>query len=60
VNLGQLVSRPLPQSRWNYRFDAVLDGHPYDENVRLALQELRGRSRKLLVTGVYPAEEEDV
>ncbi|HEY3183244.1 MAG TPA: prephenate dehydratase domain-containing protein [Gaiellaceae bacterium] len=59
VNLVQLVSRPLPRSRWNYRFDAVLDGHPYDDNVRLALQELRGRSRKLLVTGCYPAEEEN-
>jgi prephenate dehydratase len=58
VNLGQLVSRPLPHSRWNYRFDAVLDGHPYDDNVRLALQELRGRSQRLLVTGCYPAEEE--
>jgi prephenate dehydratase len=59
INLVQLVSRPLPHSRWNYRFDAVLDGHPYDENVRAGLEELRGLTRKLLVTGCYPAEEED-
>jgi prephenate dehydratase len=59
INLVQLVSRPLPHSRWNYRFDAVLDGHPYDENVRAGFAELRGLTRRLLITGCYPAEEED-
>ena len=30
VNLVQLVSRPLPNSPWRYRFDVVLDGHVFD------------------------------
>ena len=42
VNLVQLVSRPLPNSPWRYRFDVVLDGHVYDEHVGPALIELRG------------------
>jgi len=55
VNLVQLVSRPLPHRRWRSRFDAVLDGHPYDENVRAAFEELRGLTRELRVTGSYAA-----
>jgi prephenate dehydratase len=58
VNLVQLVSRPLPQSRWRYRFDAVLDGHPLDDNVRAALGELRAVTRKLRIFGSYAAGEE--
>ena len=42
VNLVQLVSRPLPNSPWRYRFDVVLDGHVFDGNVRPAL---RGAAR---------------
>jgi prephenate dehydratase len=53
VNLVQLVSRPLPHRRWRSRFDAVLDGHPYDDNVRSAFGELRGLTRELRVTGSY-------
>ena len=37
VNLVQLVSRPLPNSPWRYRFDVVLDGHVFDPSVRPAL-----------------------
>jgi len=56
VNLVQLVSRPLPDSAWRYRFDVVLDGHVFDENVRPALQELRGQTRELRLFGSYAAE----
>ena len=59
VNLVQLVSRPLPHARWRSRFDVVLDGHPYDEPVRAALEELRGVTRALRVTGSYPAGADD-
>ena len=59
VNLVQLVSRPLPHSRWRSRFDAVLDGHPYDENVRSAFEELRALTRELRVTGSYAAAVEE-
>ena len=56
VNLVQLVSRPLPNSPWRYRFDVVLDGHVYDEHVGPALGELRGLTRELRLFGSYAAE----
>lgn len=58
VNLVQLVSRPLPNSPWRYRFDVVLDGHVFDETVRPALRELRAETRELRLFGSYAAESE--
>ena len=54
IDLVQLVSRPLPRSRWRYRFDAVLAGHPLDDEVRGALRELGTLTRALRVLGSYP------
>jgi prephenate dehydratase len=56
VNLVQLVSRPLPNSPWRYRFDLVLDGHVFDASVRPALAELRPLTRELRLFGSYAAE----
>jgi len=56
VNLVQLVSRPLPQSSWRYRFDVVLDGHVFDQHVGPALAELRGKTREIRLFGSYAAE----
>jgi len=56
IDLVQLVSRPIPESPWRYRFDAVLDGHPLDPDVRDALTEVRTSSRRLRVFGSYPPE----
>jgi prephenate dehydratase len=56
IDLLQLVSRPIPQSPWKYRFDAVLSGHPLDPIVRETLGDLRERTRLLRVFGSYPAE----
>jgi chorismate mutase/prephenate dehydratase len=56
VNLVQLVSRPLPNSPWRYRFDVVLDGHVFDPSVRPALLELAGLTRELRLFGSYAAE----
>ena len=56
VNLVQLVSRPLPNAPWRYRFDVVLDGHVFDESVRPALLELAGLTRELRLFGSYAAE----
>jgi chorismate mutase / prephenate dehydratase len=56
VNLVQLVSRPLPNAPWRYRFDVVLDGHVFDQNVRPALVELRALTRELRLFGSYAAE----
>jgi prephenate dehydratase len=58
IDLLQLVSRPIPQSPWRYRFDAVLAGHPLDAIVRETLVELRARTRRLRVFGSYPADEQ--
>jgi len=55
IDLLQLVSRPIPQSPWRYRFDAVLDGHPLDAIVSETLEDLRKRTRRLRVFGSYPA-----
>jgi prephenate dehydratase len=55
LDLVQLVSRPIPQTPWRYRFDAVLAGHPLDPIVSDALAELRGLTRHLAVFGSYPA-----
>jgi prephenate dehydratase len=56
VNLVQLVSRPLPNSPWRYRFDVVLDGHVLDPTIRPALRELRSLTRELRLFGSYAAE----
>jgi len=56
LNLVQLVSRPLPNSSWRYRFDVVLDGHVFDPGLRLALIQLRDCTRELRVFGSYAAE----
>ena len=55
INLVQLVSRPIPAAPWTYRFDAVLDGHPHDGPVGEALKEVAAVTRRLLVSGAYPA-----
>ena len=46
---------PIPHSTWNYRFDAVLAGHPLDPVISGALAEMRSRTRQLKVFGSYPA-----
>jgi prephenate dehydratase len=58
IDLLQLVSRPIPQTPWRYRFDAVLAGHPLDPIVRGALDDLRARTRHLRLFGSYPADDQ--
>ena len=55
IDLLQLVSRPIPQAPWRYRFDAVLAGHPLDAVVAETLAEVGGLTRELRVFGSYPA-----
>jgi prephenate dehydratase len=55
LDLVQLVSRPIPQTPWRYRFDAVLAGHPLDPVVSETLAEMAGITRQLVVFGSYPA-----
>jgi prephenate dehydratase len=56
VDLVQLVSRPIPHEPWQYRFDAVLSGHPLDPVIGESLSELRQRTKQLAVFGSYPAD----
>jgi prephenate dehydratase len=55
IDLVQLVSRPIPSAPWQYRFDAVLGGHPLDPEIAGALRELQALTEKLRVFGSYPA-----
>jgi prephenate dehydratase len=59
IDLLQLVSRPIPETPWRYRFDAVLAGHPLDPIVRETLQEIRANTRQLRLFGSCPAEERE-
>jgi prephenate dehydratase len=55
LDLERLVSRPLPQTPFRYRFDAVVAGHPRDAAVHAALALVRRETRELRLLGVYPA-----
>ena len=55
LDLVQLTSRPIPQTPWRYRFDAVLAGHPLDPVVRETLAEVRAQAQRFTVFGSYPA-----
>ena len=55
LNLVQLVSRPIPQSTFRYRFDMVLDAHPQDAAFRATLVEMREWTREIRIFGSYEA-----
>ena len=59
IDMVQLVSRPIPQTPWRYRFDAVLGGHPLDEDVAGALREMQAVCARLRVFGSYRADAEE-
>jgi chorismate mutase/prephenate dehydratase len=59
IDMVQLVSRPIPQTPWRYRFDAVLGGHPLDDEVRAALHDMQAQTAYLRVFGSYRADLED-
>jgi prephenate dehydratase len=59
LDLQRLVSRPLPETPFQYRFDAVVAGHPLDPKVRDALRALRSVTRELHVLGVYEAHDDE-
>jgi prephenate dehydratase len=55
VNMTKLESYQLGGSFNATQFYADIEGHPDDENVRLALEELAFFAAKLNILGVYPA-----
>jgi prephenate dehydratase len=58
IDLAQLVSRPIPNTPFKYRFDAVLAGHPLDDDVSAALREMQAETAVLRVFGSYRADTE--
>jgi prephenate dehydratase len=58
IDLAQLVSRPIPHTPFKYRFDAVLAGHPLDDDVSAALREMQAETALLRVFGSYRADAE--
>lgn len=58
IDLAQLVSRPIPHTPFKYRFDAVLAGHPLDDDVSAALREMQAETALLRVFGSYRADDE--
>jgi prephenate dehydratase len=59
IDLQRLVSRPLPHTPFQYRFDAVVAGHPQDPAVREAFRAVRAVTRELRVLGVYEGHDEE-
>ena len=55
VNMTKLESYQLGGSFNATQFYADIEGHPDDDNVRLALEELAFFTAKLNILGVYPA-----
>ena len=54
LDLVQLTSRPIPQTPWRYRFDAVVAGHPHDPDVAEALAEVRRQSQRFTRLRLLP------
>jgi len=59
IDMVQLVSRPIPQRPFDYRFDCVLGGHPLDEEVAACLREMTAETARLRVFGSYRADREE-
>jgi len=55
VNLTKIESRPSKEKSWDYVFFVDLEGHIEDENVKRALEELKGRTKLVRVLGSYPS-----
>ncbi len=54
LNLSKIESRPLKKKAWEYIFFLDMEGHVADENVRLALEEMKDYCQFLKVLGSYP------
>jgi len=53
VNITMVLSRPMPSRSWEYYFYIDFEGSLSDENVALALKDVRGKTRFLRVLGSY-------
>jgi len=53
INLAKIESRPMKSKAWEYIFFLDMEGHLADENVRLAIEDLKGYCQFLKVLGSY-------
>jgi prephenate dehydratase len=56
VNMTKLESYMVGGSFTATQFYADIEGHPEDDNVRLAMYELRYFTSEMKILGVYPAD----
>jgi chorismate mutase / prephenate dehydratase len=54
VSMKRFESRPARQGNWEYYFYIDLIGHQSDENVALALAQMRANSAFYKLVGSYP------
>ena len=54
VSMSRVESRPSRQGNWDYVFFVDIEGHPEDENVRQALDEVHARASLFRILGAYP------
>ena len=54
ISMNKIESRPAPKRKWEYIFFIDIDGHQQDDNVRIALAELKQQATLFKVLGSYP------
>ena len=54
INLTLIESRPSKKSLWKYNFFIDADGHNKDENLKIALENLKDISQMFKLLGSYP------
>ena len=57
INLTKLESRPIPSSRWKYRFYLDVEAHASSQKMVEALESIRPLTAELVVLGTYPQAE---
>jgi len=54
INMTRIESFPSPTTAWRYYFFIDFMGHPQDEKVRLALEEMRKECEEFRILGAFP------
>jgi chorismate mutase/prephenate dehydratase len=54
INLSKIESRPMKKKAWEYIFFLDMEGHIEEDNVRAAVDELKGYCQFIKVLGSYP------
>ena len=54
ISMNKIESRPSPNRLWEYVFFIDIDGHQQDEEVAMALDELKQQAALFRILGSYP------